>query len=133
MTRYTGGCLCGAIRYEVDAEPTDSGWCHCRMCQRVSGAPAQPFAMFPLAAFRYLQGEPRVYISSAIGERRSCGVCGSSLEFRARQDPREVSLNSGTLDEPSRVPPRKHIWVSSRIAWFACDDGLPQFAQDADR
>jgi len=132
MSLYAGGCLCGAIRYEARAEPLDAGWCHCRMCQRVSGAPAQSFAMFPLAAFVYIKGEPRIYVSSAIGERRSCGVCGSSLEFRARENPCEVSLNSGTLDEPSRVPPRKHIWVSSRIAWFACDDGLPQFAQETD-
>ena len=132
MTIYSGACLCGAVRYEARGEPLDAGWCHCRMCQRISGAPAQPFVLFPLDAFAYVRGEPRIYISSAEGERRSCAICGSSLEFRLRNDPREVSLNSGTLDDPSRVPPRKHIWTSSRVAWFRCDDGLPEFLEGAD-
>jgi len=128
----TGGCLCGAVRYEARSAPVDTGWCHCRMCQRVSGAPAQPFALFPLADFTYLQGSPAVFLSSAIGERRFCPDCGSSLEFRERNEPREVSINAGTLDDPSLAPPRKHIWVSSRLAWFRFDDGLPTFEEGAD-
>src|SRR5262245_36008069 len=67
MAAITGGCLCGAIRYETDVAPIDTGYCHCRMCQRASGAPVLAWASFPIDAFRYTAGAPQAYVSSAIG------------------------------------------------------------------
>jgi hypothetical protein len=125
MTRIRGGCLCGDIRYEASAVPEDNGYCHCRMCQRASGAPAQCYAGFPIAAFAYVAGEPVVYVSSDIGERRFCARCGSSIEFRERLSPARVYVNAGTLDDPSVAPPAKHIWTASRVPWFALAGGLP--------
>jgi hypothetical protein len=130
MARIVGGCLCGAVRYEADEAPIETGYCHCRMCQRQSGAPALSFATFRIEGFRYTAGDPQTYVSSAIGERRFCGRCGSSLEFRERNDPRIVAVNSGTLDDPSVAPPSKHIWTMTQISWFVTADNLPDHAEN---
>jgi hypothetical protein len=129
MTLLTGGCLCGAIRYEAGGEPRDAGYCHCRTCQRISGAPAQPWVLLPITNFAYVKGEPRVYLSSSFGERRFCGECGASLEFRLREHPAEISVSTCSLDDPSLAPPRKHVWTRSQIAWFATADELPVFLE----
>ena len=105
MAAITGGCLCGAIRYEADEPPVDTGYCHCRMCQRASGSPVQAFASFPIGLVPLHRRRAAVFVSSAIGERRFCGRCGSSLEFRERLGPQIVSSTAGTLDDPSLAPP----------------------------
>jgi len=61
----TGGCLCGAIRYETAGEPVFTLRCHCRDCQRQSGAAHVPAARFPSAGFRILLGTPRRYVTKA--------------------------------------------------------------------
>lgn len=128
--RLTGGCLCGAVRYAFEGKPGVAGWCHCRMCQRSSGAPAQTYVILPLAGFRYVAGAPAVYRSSARGERRFCPTCGSQIEFRDAAEPHAVSLNSGTLDDPSLAPPDRHIWTSSEVPWFGEAGALRRFPRD---
>lgn len=128
--KLTGGCLCGAVRYEFEGTPGAAGWCHCRMCQRSSGAPAQAYVQLALAGFRYMAGEPAVYRSSANGERRFCPACGSQLEFRDRDVPETISLNSGTLDDPALVPPDRHIWTASAVPWFTDAPGLRRYPED---
>ena len=59
-----GGCLCGAVRYEVRGRPVRGGICHCRTCRKTASAASVPYAMFPEAAFRLTQGTPRTYRSS---------------------------------------------------------------------
>jgi hypothetical protein len=130
MAGVAGGCLCGAVRYEADQPPIDAGYCHCRMCQRQSGGPALSFAIFRIEGFRYTSGTPQVYVSSAVGERRFCGRCGSSLEFRERNDPQTIAVNSGTLDDPSVAPPSKHIWTMSQVSWFVTADNLPDHPEN---
>ncbi len=122
-TIRTGGCLCGALRFEAAGEPHDVGWCHCRMCQRSSGAPAQVWALYPPEAFCWTKGKPAVYASSADGRRDFCAICGSQVSFR---DGEHVSPNVGCFDEPEGLRPRRHIWDESRIAWFETPDGLPR-------
>jgi len=127
FSELEGGCLCGAVRYRISVAPLESGWCHCRMCQRHGGGPAQPYSVVPIEGFRWLTGEPKRYRSSAKGERLSCGTCGSSLAFWQQPDPAWISLNSGTLDDPTVGAPQRHIWTMSRVAWFDPPDGLPRF------
>jgi len=126
----TGGCLCGGLRYEAGGEPGVSGWCHCRMCQRSSGAPAQTYVLVPADEFRYVAGEPAVYRSSEFGERRFCPTCGSQIEFRDSRAPEHVSLNNGTLDDPEAVVPDRHIWTASEVSWFGAAHDLPRFRED---
>lgn len=127
MDRLQGGCLCGGLRYAVAGEPTETGYCHCRMCQRSSGSAAVPWAAFPPERFAYEKGSPAVYLSSREGQREFCLECGSQIAFRGRKPPGIVVVNLGTLDAPERIAPSQHIWTGSRIPWFELRDELPRF------
>jgi hypothetical protein len=100
------------------------------MCQRSSGAPAQTYVLLAAEAFRFTAAEPAVYRSSARGERRFCAVCGSQVDFRDTEEPGWISVNSGTLDDPALVPPDRHIWTESEVAWFREAGDLPRFDHD---
>ena len=131
----TGGCLCGAIRYEASEAPSKIGTCHCRMCQRWSGGPFTVDARFPSAALRFTQGEPKIYRSSAIMERAFCSNCGSSLTYRyllpeMRSD--VVWIKTGTLDHPEPLSPQYHYGVESQMPWLRFDDDLPRTRCDED-
>ena len=126
-----GGCLCGAVRYRVTAEPVDSVYCHCRMCQRRSGAPAVATVEVPTGGLAFVQGEPAAYRSSPEAQRLFCRDCGTELYFTLLHEPTSLSLNLGTLDDPEAVRPTKHIWTSSQVSWFVVDDGLPRHGENA--
>ena len=123
----TGGCLCGAVRYEADGEPYHSGYCHCVTCRRASGAPVVAWFSVKLAAFRLLQGETRTFESSEHGRRRFCVGCGTQLFFDDDDFPDEIDITNASLDEPERVPPGFHLYDKSRIAWVRFGDGLRHF------
>jgi hypothetical protein len=125
-----GGCLCGRLRYRVSLAPADSGYCHCRMCQKSSGAPVQATAEIPIAGFAFIRGEAKAYRSSPEAVRHFCPHCGSQLTFRMADNPTYVSINTPTLDRPDALPPRMHIWRESRISWFEVKDDLPRHDRD---
>jgi hypothetical protein len=127
MLSLEGGCLCGRVRFRVAAEPLQAGYCHCRMCQRNSGAPVVAWVTFPRAAFGWLAAAPASYASSARARRQFCPACGSYLTFESEDTPQEVSINTASLDEPARFAPQMHIFSGSRIPWFATADTLPQY------
>lgn len=122
-----GGCLCGALRFAVDGAPESICYCHCRLCQRSSGAPVLAWATFPVAAFRYLQGTPRSFASSAHGSREFCPACGTQIAFRSAHERQFVDLNVGAFDEPARFPPTHHIHCASAIPWLDQASELPRF------
>jgi hypothetical protein len=126
-----GGCLCGAVRFESTAKPIDTGYCHCRMCQKLSGAPVLSWASFDLEHFQYTKGAPQVYVSSSYGQREFCAACGSQIAFRDNQRQGTIEINVGTMEEPERMKPEYHIWCSSRIDWFDTNDNLPRHAESA--
>ena len=124
---HEGGCLCGAVRYRVTKTPVDGSYCHCRMCQKSSGAGAQISAEIPFDGFVIVKGEPKAYRSSAWGVRHFCPDCGSQLTFRLAEKPTSVSINVPTLDRPELLPPKKHIWCSSQLPWLEIADNLPRY------
>ncbi len=127
MTNHDGGCLCGKLRFRVTAPSLDAGYCHCRMCQRNSGAPVVAWVTFPAISFSWMVGEPGVYASSACAKRSFCTTCGSYLAFQSSKLPGEVSVNTASFDDPDAFPPQKHIFSESRIKWFNTRDQLPRF------
>src|SRR5689334_4907350 len=77
--RYTGGCLCGALRYEAESEPTFMGHCYCADCRKASGSGFIPFMGFPSSALRF-SGQSKIFTSKAANGgdavRNFCPVCG---------------------------------------------------------
>lgn len=126
----TGGCLCGEIRFRLDSEPSDPGYCHCRMCQRFGGSPVMAFASVPLAALRFEGEAPARYRSSADGERWFCRHCGSSLAMWVSRALDLIDVAMAALDDPTLLPPAFHIWRESRIGWFDTIDALPRHERD---
>jgi hypothetical protein len=124
-----GGCLCGGVRYRISAEPRHADYCHCRMCQRATGAPVVPWLTVAREGFAWTAGEPAVYRSSASAERLFCPACGTQLAFRDQAEPAALDVTLASLDEPAVVRPSHHIWTSSRIAWFDTADDLPRYPE----
>ena len=127
MSTHEGGCLCGQVRFRIAAQPIDTGYCHCRMCQKNSGAPAVAWVTFPVDSFRWIAGTPTTYASSARARRTFCANCGSYMVFTTRECPAEVSINTASFDEPGAFPPTMHIFTESRIPWFHTADDLPRY------
>jgi hypothetical protein len=128
MGKWSGGCLCGAVRYELASDPFDAGWCHCRTCQLESGSPAMVFASVPAGDFRWTRGEElvRKVKSSSFGHRLFCSECGTPFLMRVDHQPETVDFSVATLDEPDAVAPGFHIFWSSKIGWFDPGDDLPR-------
>jgi hypothetical protein len=123
-----GGCLCGAVRYRISAEPRSADYCHCSMCRRAAGAPVVARITVANAAFAWTAGEPAVHRSSAEAQRLHCRICGTQLALRDEPDHLDVTLAS--LDDPDAVRPSYHIWTASRIAWFDTADDLPRYGEN---
>ena len=126
MSNYEGGCLCGEVRFRVKAAAIETGYCHCRMCQRNSGAPVVAWTTFPATSFSWIAGSPATYVSSPQARRQFCSRCGSYMVFQ-QDNSAEISVNTASLDDPASFPPRMHIFVESRISWFGTSDNLPEY------
>lgn len=122
----TGGCLCGDVRYESSQPLYDPHYCHCRTCQKASGAPVIAGAFVARDAFRLTHGEPRLYQSSPIVERGFCGDCGTYLLYRPLitewSDWMIVTIAS--LDDPGSLAPQRHYGIEAKISWFNTDDNF---------
>lgn len=125
----TGGCHCGAVRYEISGAARRHNLCHCRDCRRSAGAPLVGWAAFRDRDFRLTAGTPCTYASSAEGRRHFCARCGTGLFYTSKSIfPGEIDLQTATLDDPDAVlAPCAHIQVAERIGWMQDAHTLPQF------
>lgn len=113
MDRFTGGCLCGSVRFEATGRPYRVGICHCLDCRKRHGALFNACAIFPEDAVT-IEGETRDYAG-----RYFCPLCGSSVFARSGD---EIEVNLGSLDAPDQLTPTYEIWTVRRESW------LPPFA-----
>ena len=120
----TGGCQCGAIRFAVKAAPVKVSICHCRMCQKATGAPFASFADIERADFAWTKGKPAAFRSSSIAERDFCPSCGTPLSFR-RIDGERIEIMTGSFDRPDRVIPTRQYGTESRLGWVVGISNLP--------
>ena len=120
----TGGCQCGAIRFALKAVPVKISICHCRMCQKASGAPFASFADIENGDFTWTKGKPASFKSSSIAERDFCSACGTPLSFRRIGGPR-IEIMTGAFDRPDRVIPTQQFGTESRLGWVVGISNLP--------
>jgi hypothetical protein len=128
--RYTGGCLCGALRYEAQGEPLFAGHCYCADCRRVSGSGFVAFMGFASGAVRF-SGQARTYTSKAgnggDAVRNSCPVCGSLVFGGVVGKDISHTIYAGSLDDPSSFHPQMAIFTRNRPAWAVIPPGLALF------
>ena len=120
----SGGCQCGAIRFALSAVPLRVSLCHCRMCQKASGAPFASLAEIPHEHFAWTRGKPASFKSSSIAERDFCAACGTPLSYRLVGGP-NIEIMTGAFDRPDRVVPTRQFGSESRLGWVGTIVNLP--------
>jgi hypothetical protein len=132
----TGGCNCGAVRFEVTEPLVGASYCHCRRCQRRTGAAASPNARPAPGSVRIVAGEDalRAWRPAGGWEKWFCGECGSALFSRDPSDPDAVGgIRMGAFDTDPGVRPSYRQFVSSAAPWEPIpDDGLPRYPEAHD-
>jgi hypothetical protein len=127
----TGGCACGAIRYETTAEPVVMFHCHCRDCQRASGGPFTSFVIVPAEAFRFSQGSVRFHDSPSYRggktHRGFCADCGSPILVKTDANRDIVAIRTASLDDPSWFNLQMDVWTSDAHPWDEMNPALPKF------
>jgi len=130
MEKRSGGCACGAIRFEVNAPLLGTGICHCTACQKASGGPPNYVALAPTDAFEVTQGQPKLYTSKgdsgADAVRVFCPDCGSPLWSVPPGAP-FVPVKLGAFDDHADLMPGMHMYTASAPPWHLTHDGLPTF------
>lgn len=127
----SGGCLCGAVRFEITGAPRWVAHCHCQSCRRHSGSPMTTFAGYRQNRLRFTGQEPRVIESSPGVWRGFCSQCGSPLTYRSNRWPDEVHVYLGALNDPDGFPATFHVYCAEQVAWLEIHDDLPRFSGTA--
>src|SRR5262249_38268692 len=100
----TGGCLCGAVRFESKIAPTEGFYCHCRTCQKFFGGLSAPFVRLTRSALAFTKGALAFYRSSDIAQRGFCAKCGSSMAFVYDNADADFWISVCALDHPEDWP-----------------------------
>jgi len=123
-----GRCSCGSVQFEVSQETLGTGFCHCRMCQRSSGAPVFAWAAFPVEAVRFTRDKPKYFRISLIARQGFCSKCGSPIVWQSlKPEPANyVAIATASLDNPEDFAPTWHGGVESQMPWLQIHDDLPR-------
>jgi hypothetical protein len=127
---YTGGCLCGALRYEADGEPLFAGHCYCEDCRKASGSGFIPFMGFASNAVKF-SGEARKFTSKAANgndaARNFCPICGGLVFGGEVGKAATFTIYAGTLDDPSSFQPSVAVFTRGHPPWAVIPPGLKVF------
>ena len=126
--KVTGGCLCGDTKYTGNGEPKWVVHCHCKLCQRHSGAAFLTYVGFSYADLSWEEQPPAIYKMSDGVERGYCGNCGSTMTF-GRPSLNEISVFAGTLDYPDQITPTAHAFWDHHFSWLDIKDDNPRYAR----
>jgi hypothetical protein len=131
--KESGGCRCGAIRFEAFGEPRNCWYCHCADCRGYSGAPVMVWVGYENSQIRFTKGKPKVYESSPGIKWGFCPDCGSRLLWEANlsryglEDFLLTELTISSFDAPEGFAPDRHWNDTGRIPWFDVHDELPRY------
>ncbi len=125
----TGGCMCGAVRYETTGESFGVIHCHCQSCRKHNGAPVVTVAGFKTDQVKFSGDERKIYESSPGVGRAFCGNCGTPLTWEGDGGDLGpiVELHISTFDNPDALVPSAHAFYSERITWMDIADNLPRY------
>jgi hypothetical protein len=131
MSGFTGGCHCGAIRYEVTGDPVRTQICHCDDCRRSGGSAFATNVFVKTEDLKITKGEPKwFYWIAASGNKRGrafCGDCGTSLYVTNEARPGMRGIRIGSIDDANFVKPWAHVWVKRALASTNLNDDLEKF------
>ena len=128
----TGGCLCGAVRYEVEGELAPIQLCHCGQCRKAQGGAFAANLPVAAAAFLLIQGQDvlREHRASPGKRRVFCGGCGGPVFSQRDATPQTLRLRVGGLDDTTGLTVGFHIHAASAAAWRPITDDLPRYPED---
>jgi len=131
----SGGCQCGAVRYEVSAEPLEVYVCHCRECQKQSASAFGISVIVPALAFVLKRGHLKTWTrltdSGGILECMFCVACGSRIRHSNLRET-TVSIKGGSLDEPVDLTNAVHIWTTRKLPGVVIPNGATEFPGEPD-
>ena len=125
----TGGCGCGAVRFEISEPLASANYCHCTRCQRRTGTAASANGRTAPGSFQLLSGEEhlRAWAPEGGAEKVFCGLCGSAVFSRTAGDPPAIGVRLGSLDADPGIRPQWRQYVAYAASWEEIpDDGLPR-------
>ena len=127
----TGGCACGAVRFEAIGKPIDVAYCHCSDCREFTGAPVVAWVAFASQNVKFVKGERKVFESSPGIGWGFCSRCGGSLSWEGNSlrysGTHITEFLISTLDNPEDYIPDRHWFESEKIPWFEIADDLPRY------
>jgi hypothetical protein len=127
-----GGCLCGAVKYEVTGEAKRFYHCHCSRCRKVTGTGHASNMFLQPANLKWLSGEELVRSFKVPEAKRFsnsfCSVCGSRLPRQAKESD-VVMIPAGSLDDAAPINPQARIFSGSRASWSCTDDEIPAYPE----
>ena len=131
-SKHTGGCLCGAVRYQILSDLQGIACCHCSKCRRFHGNFAA-YAIMPRDSLKFVEERGLKWFRSETDEtpnvhRGFCSECGSSLFWDPRGEDR-IAVAAGSLDEPTNLQILGHSWVSQKGDYYQIHDDLPKYAK----
>ena len=126
----TGGCYCGAIRYEAEGDPLMQLQCHCRECQYITGGNPNVILAVSNAGFQYTSGEPAAFSRPDLDNpvtRFFCPTCGTVIGTKSPALPDAMIIKVGTMDDPSAFAPQMAIFTKDSQSFHHVADGIPAF------
>ncbi len=133
---FTGGCLCGAIRYSVSAPIAELRACHCLDCQKTSGSGGSVNAVVQRKDFAVVKGSPKHYAAKAASGRtlfrHFCGDCGSPIYSQRESTPERIVVRAGTFDDSSAMKITAHTWTRTARPWSWIDPATQQLPGNPD-
>jgi hypothetical protein len=128
---FSGGCLCGYVRYEHAGEPGGANYCHCPDCRRTTGSAFSIGVRGRVDKLRIVSGSVKAYTKIADSgneiTREFCPECGSPLFTKSPAHPEFVYIKAGSLDDPSLVKPVCQIWTEMAVPWARMYEGLTTY------
>lgn len=132
-SRFSGGCMCGNVRYEAIGDPMTVAYCHCASCRKHSGAPVVTWVACESRSVRWTKGTRAGCCSSPGVQRSFCRDCGTSLTWEGESHRFGgtfiTEFHISTLDDPNTFVPDRHWFDDERLTWFDTDDLFPRYAE----